>query len=155
MGFIYYEKAFDSIEIPAVLEDLVNQGVHSSYINIINTTYNQGTSTIRLYKDSNKINIDRGVRQGDTVSPNLLNAALEGIFRRLDWDRKGININGGHLSQLRFVDDIVRITNNAEELEEMLNDFNKESNNIGLRINIKKTTVTLKSNKLKLITMVL
>ena len=37
LDFIDYEKAFDSIEIPAVLEALVNQGVHSSYINIINT----------------------------------------------------------------------------------------------------------------------
>ena len=113
-----------------IINTMYNQGVHSSHINIINTMYNQGTSTIRLHKDSNKINIDRGVRQRGTVSPKLLNAALEGIFRRLDWDRKEININGDHLSHLCFADDIVLITNNAEELEEMLNELNKESNNM-------------------------
>ena len=106
--------------------------------------YNQGTSTVRLHKDSNKINLDRGVRQGDTVSHQLFNAALGGIFRRLDWDRKGINING-YLSHLRFADDIVLLKNNAEELEKMLNDLNKESNNIGLRINMKKTKVMFNS----------
>ena len=137
-----------------IINTIYNQGVHSSYISIINTMYNQGTSTVRLHKDSNKINIDKGVRRGDIVSPKLFNAALERIFRRLDWDRKGININDNQLSYLRFADDIVLTTNNAEGLEEMLNDLNKESNNIGLRINMKKTKVTLKSNKLKL-TMIL
>ena len=72
-------------------------------------------------------------------------AALEGIFRRLDWDRKGININSDHLSHLCFADDIVLITNNAEELEEMLNELNKESNNIRLTINMKKTKVIFNS----------
>ena len=100
--------------------------------------YNQGMSTIRLHKYNNKINIDRGVRKGNTVSPKLFNAALEGIFRRLDWDRKGININGDHLSHLCFADNTVLITNNAEE---MSNDLNKESNNIVLSINMKKTKV--------------
>ena len=72
----------------------------------------------------------------------MFNAALEGIFKRLDWDRKGINIHGDHLSHLRFADDIVLITNNTEELVEMLNELNKESNNIGLRLGYHK-------NKLK------
>ena len=142
----YHEKAFDSVEIPAVVETLIdqgvhssyiniintiynqgvhssyiniintiyNQGVHSSYINIINTIYNQGTSIVRLHKYSNKINTDRRVRQGDTVSPKFFNTTLEGIFRRSDWDRKGININGDHLSHLRFADGNVLTTNNAE-----------------------------------------
>ena len=74
----------------------------------------------------------------------MFNAALEGIIR-LDWNRKEININGVHLSHLHFADDIVLITNNAEELEEMLNELNNESNNIGLRNNMKKTKVMFNS----------
>ena len=74
----------------------------------------------------------------------MFNAALEGTFRRLDWDRKGININGDHRSHLCFAVDIVLTTNNAE-LEEMLNDLNKKSNNIGLRINMKKSKVMFNS----------
>ena len=76
---------------------------------------------IKLHKDSNKICIDRGVRKLDYVSPTLFIAALERIFMRLDWDRKGINTNSDHRSHLRFACDIVLITNNAEELEVMLN----------------------------------
>ena len=95
------------VEIPA----LVNQGVHSSYINII-TQYITGEHQPSDHKDSN--NIDRGVRHGDNVSPKLFNAALEGIFRMSDWDRNGSNINDDHLSHLHFASDVVLITNNAE-----------------------------------------
>ena len=76
----------------------------------------------------------------------MFNTALEGIFKRLDWDRKGINRNGDHPRHLRFADDTVLIINNAKELEEMLNELNKESNNIGLRINMKKTKVMFNSH---------
>jgi len=141
LGFIDYEKAFDSVEIPAVLKALKIQGIHPSYIKIIETIYNSGTSTIRLHKDSNKIKIERGVRQGDTISPKLFSAALEETFRKIDWDCKGININGEHLNHLRFADDIVLITDDVNDLEEMLNQLNDESNNIGLKINKGKTKV--------------
>ena len=79
----------------------------------------------------------------------MFNAALEGIFRRLDWDRKGINLNGDHLNHLSFAGNIVLITNNAEKLEEMLNELNKESKNIGLRINMKKKVMFNRYDKVK------
>ena len=80
--------------------------IHPSYIKIIIKIYNQGTSSIRLHTECSKINIEREVRQGDTISPNLVNAALENIFRKLNWEGKGININGDFLSHLRFADNI-------------------------------------------------
>ena len=92
LAFIDYEKAFDSIEIPAVLQALVEQGVDITYINTIKDIYSKGTATIQLHSESNKINIHRGVRQGDTMSTKLFNAALEAIVRKLDWEDKGINI---------------------------------------------------------------
>nr|XP_054774059.1 uncharacterized protein LOC129282156 [Lytechinus pictus] len=48
--------------------------------------YSQATATIHLHKDSDEFPINRGVRQGDTTSPKLFNAALEEIIRKLDWE---------------------------------------------------------------------
>lgn len=81
------------------------------------------------------------MRQGDTLSPKLFNAGLEQVFRMLKWDNKGIRINGENLNHLRFADDIVLISNNGEEVEEMLNELNQESNKLGMKINMKKTKV--------------
>ena len=48
-------------------------------------------------------------RFGDKYSPKLFTACLEGIFRKLSWESKGINIDGEHLTHLRFADAIVLI----------------------------------------------
>ena len=50
--------------------------------------------TVHLHKSSEKIRIKRGVRQGDTTSPKLFTATLESIFRRLNWENKGVKIDG-------------------------------------------------------------
>src|SRR5438477_12359502 len=59
----------------------------------------------------------------------------------LEWDNRGITINGVKLNHLRFADDIVLITNSDEEAQEMLNELNQESNKPGMKINMKKTKV--------------
>ena len=45
------------------------------------------------------------------------------------------------LPHLRFADDIVLISNNAEHLQEMLNDLNRESLKVGLKMHKGKTRV--------------
>ena len=48
--------------------------------------------------------IKEGVQQGDTILPRLFTNCLEYIFRNIDWDYKGININEETLHHLKFAD---------------------------------------------------
>ena len=75
-------------------------------INIIKETYKGGTAPVKTDGISEKIEIQKGVRQGDTLSPVLFTAALEEIFRRTEMEA-GININGEKLKHLRFAEDII------------------------------------------------
>ena len=72
---------------------------------------------VHLHKEGEKIRIKRGVRQGDTISPKLFTATLESIFRRLNWETKGMKIDGEFLSNLRFADDIFLCTETPQELQ--------------------------------------
>ncbi|MCJ3109057.1 reverse transcriptase family protein, partial [Klebsiella pneumoniae] len=141
MAFIDYEKAFDSVEIPAVLEALRRQGICDSYVNTIANIYKDSTATLLLHKKSRKIPIQKGVRQGDTISPMLFTACLEEIFKSLDWNEKGLRINGDYLSNLRFADDIVLFSNDGDELQKMIEDLSRESAKVGLRMNMQKTKI--------------
>ena len=144
-SFVDYEKAFDSVEHTGIMEALNAHQIDNVYIETISNAYNNATSLIKLDKESSKFPIQRGVRQGDTISPKLFNAGLEQIFRKLEWDSKGININGEHINHLRFADDIVLISSNGAELEEMLNQLNEQSCKLGMKMNMKKTKVMCNS----------
>ena len=140
MAFVDYEKAFDSIKHASVFEALRKHGVPNKIINTIKDTYENGTAQIRTEKISDKIRIEKGVRQGDTLSPVLFTAAIEEIFKRIT-SSIGININGQVLSNLRFADDIILFTNTEDELQELLKELNEEGKKDGMKMNKKKTKI--------------
>ena len=111
-AFVDYEKAFDSIEFNPLFEALENQGVEAAYITLLRDLYNGATSTLKLHRESDKINLQRGVRQGDNISPKLFRPTaclLDAIINKINWEGNGINIDGEHLSHLIFADDIVLV----------------------------------------------
>ena len=97
--------------------------------------------TVHLHKESEKIGIKRRVRQADTISPKLFTATLESIFRRLNWENKGVKIDGEFISNLRFADDIFLCTEIPQELQQMRPELSDESKRMGLKMNIAKTKV--------------
>ncbi|CAH2218500.1 jg26581 [Pararge aegeria aegeria] len=70
-----------------------------------------------------RIQLQRGVRQGDVMSPKLFTAALEDVFKLLDWNRLGITVNGEYITQLRFAEVIMAET--LEDLNTIINDLSK------------------------------
>jgi len=52
----------------------------------------------------------QGSGQGDIISPKLITLSLESVFKKLDWNGKGLKIDGLYLSHLRFADDIELIS---------------------------------------------
>lgn len=105
-----------------------------------------------------EINIERGVRQGDPLSPKLFIAVLESIFKKLDWANKGIYINGHYANHLRFADDIVIMAETAKDLGDMMKSLDCESSKIGLEMNASKTkiltnyrehSITIKNNNIE------
>ena len=107
IAFVDYKKAFDFVQIQAVLTSIQYKIIEDGYIEHPKEIYTNSSMTVQVHKESNNINIRRGVRQGYTISPKLFKAALESIFRRLTWESRGMKIDGEYLCHLRFADDIL------------------------------------------------
>ena len=141
VGYIDYEKAFDSIEHAELFIALRKTGVNETYVKILEDIYTNAIATIHLDNDVSKpIYINRGVRQGDTISPKIFTTAMEvEIFKKLDFEEQGMNTDGEWLTDLRFADDVALTTPSVEDMEVQLNSLNKESKKIGLKIHKGKT----------------
>lgn len=137
--FIDFSKAFDTLEHNFIWEALLSQGVHEHYVHILSKIYKKSTAQIKTDKIGTKFKVERGVRQGDPISPILFSATLEQIFRDLKWENYGISINGEKLNNLRFADDIVLISNKAEDIQAMLTELSNQCKLRGLLINESKT----------------
>ena len=128
------------------MKALRKQGIDETYVRTLEDIYTGSTAVIKLHKDSKKIPIEKGVRQGDTISPKLFTACLKEVFKNLEWENVGININGEYLNNLRFADDIVLFSESWEELQKMIEDLNRESRNVGLKMNMSKTKIMFNEN---------
>ena len=87
--------------------------------------------------------IGKGVRQVRILSPCLFNLYAEYIMRNagLEEARAGIKIAGRNINNLRYADDTTLMAESEEELKSLLMKV-KESEKVGLKLNIQKTKIT-------------
>ncbi|KAK6728261.1 hypothetical protein RB195_005727 [Necator americanus] len=109
LTFIDLKKPFDSVETEAVVEALDNQDVPTQYIKVLRELYSKITTGISPFYKNIIIDVKRGVRQGDTISPKIFTATLENAMR------------------------------NISQAERMLTEFDETCGCIGLQLNLKKT----------------
>ena len=95
-----------------------------------------------LYIERNWFKIRKGVHQGCILSPCLFNLYAEYIMQnaRLDEAQAGIKIARRNISNLRYADDTTLMAESKEELKSLLLKV-KESEKVGLKLNIQKTKI--------------
>ena len=86
--------------------------------------------------------IGKGVRQGCILSPCLFKLYAEYIMRNagLEETQAGIKIAGRNINNLRYADDTTLMAESEEELKNLLMKV-KESEKVGLKLNIQKTKI--------------
>lgn len=121
------------------------QGVEQEYIDVIKNIYKDSSAKIQPETIGPTFHIGRGVKQGDPLSPKLFICILDSIIKRLDWHKKGVHINRQILNHLRFVDDLVLLSESRLQLQIMLDSLNTASRKTGLEMNLSKTMVMTNS----------
>jgi hypothetical protein len=81
--FIDFSKAFDSISGQYLQDTLFELGIPTYLINALFALYRGSTSQVMtLYGLTDKIPVDRGVLQGDTLAPYLFVLVLDRVLCR-------------------------------------------------------------------------
>ena len=86
--------------------------------------------------------IGKGVRQGCVLSPCLFNFYAEYIMRNagLEEAQAGNKIAGRNVNNLKYANDTIFMAE-SEELKSLLRKVKKESEKVGLKLNIQKTKI--------------
>jgi len=143
IAFVDLEKAFDNVKWKTLFQILKKSGMANSDRRIIKSLYKNERGVVR-YGDSQEIaEIKKGVRQGCSLSPCLFNLYVqEAINRVRELTQVGIKIQGENVDMLRFADDIAVLTENEEDLQNILTVMNsifREEYN--MKINKAKTKI--------------
>lgn len=146
--FVDFQKAFDSIWRIGLLTKLYKLGIGRNMFNII---YKQLLHTKSAFHHkgmhSDFFDIDKGVRQGDSISPTLFNVFINDIseiFTTANCDPpKLIDTNIGNLL---FADDLIILSESADGLQNSLNALSGYCNKWQLTVNTKKTKTMVVQN---------
>lgn len=147
--FIDFSRAFDLVNHDKLIGVLASSGIEAADLRVISNLYWNQTAKVRIKNNTtDSVSIKKGVRQGCILSPLLLNVYSEEIFKKaLDNSTDGVVINGECLSNLRYADDTVIMSDSEEGLQRLMNRVVTVCGEYGMDININKTkTMVISKN---------
>lgn len=151
--FIDFSKAFDSVWRIGLWRKLINTYVNGNFLRVIQNIYLNIKSCVSLSgEDSPFFFTNRGVRQGDNLSPVLFSLFLNDLEDYLIADRiKGISVDCVNedlyffikVFVLLYADDTVILAESAEELQKSLDSFYRYCLEWKLHVNESKTKIII------------
>ena len=145
--FIDYTKAFDYVDHNRLWKILQEMGIPDHHTCLLRNLYaGQEATAITGHGTMNWFQIGKGVHQGCILSPCLFNLNAEYIMRNagLEEAQAGIKIARRNINNLRYADDATLMAESEEELKNLLMNM-KESEKVGLKLNIQKTKIMASS----------
>ena len=141
-------KAFDSVEhslIDAVLDEAF-YGIPPVLADAVKATYKNRSIQMKLAQGiSDPVPLNRGVPQGDHLSPLLFLLAINPLLDRLE-TRPGARTNEINIPAVAFCDDLSIVANSKEHLDQLWETLCNFCLDTGLEINTKKTEYSTNSS---------
>ena len=123
-------------------------GISGHLTCLLRNLYAGQEATVRTgHGTTDWLQIGKGVCQGYILSPCLFNLYTEYIMRNagLDEAQARIKIARRNINNLGYADDTTFMAETEEELKDFLMKLKKESENVGLKLNILKTNIMTSS----------
>ena len=141
-----FEKAFDSVSHSFLLSVLKWFGFGPSFCSWIKTIYTDTSSCVMNGgRSTGYFKIERGVRQGDPLSPYLFLVAIEVLAHALRKETtvKGMSFGAFEIKQVLYADDMTIFIRDKASINKLQNLFQEFLEMSGLKVNIDKTKILL------------
>uniref|UniRef100_A0A3B3DY82 Reverse transcriptase domain-containing protein n=1 Tax=Oryzias melastigma TaxID=30732 RepID=A0A3B3DY82_ORYME len=142
--FLDFFKAFDSLEHQFILMSLQHFGFGKKFIDTISMLYKDITSAVLLPSGTtSRFPVNRGIRQGDPVSPLLFILATEMLTLSVQNDQtiKPLSVAGNPLKIIQLADDTALLLKQKEEIQNAMKTLSLFSQASGLKLNKNKCEI--------------
>ena len=144
--FMDLEKAYDRVDRDILFSVLDNRGVKGGLLKAVKAFYRNSMAGVRLgHKMGELFEVKGGLRQGCVMSPWLFNLYLEEVIRGMNREGRGVRIKYRGVEEVvsvvLFADDAVLMAETEGELGELVEEFRRECEEKGLKVNVNKTKI--------------
>ena len=142
--FIDYTKTFNCVDCNKLWKIQKEMGIPDHLTCLLRNLYAGQEASVRIgHGTTDWFQIGKGVCQGCIFSPCLFDLYVEYIMRNtgLEEAQAGIKIAERNINNLRYADDTTLVVENEEEIKSLLMKVKKESEKVGLKLNIQKTKI--------------
>jgi hypothetical protein len=130
-------KASDTIDWESLYATASNGGA-TRFPGYLRGLYSSGRTRLEWRGETREIDVRRGVRKGDPLSPLLFNAVMDEVLGSIP-EEVGFDLGGQRVNEWAFADDLVLISGTRAGLRTSLALVEGEASKHGLLLNAKKS----------------
>ena len=137
-------KAIDCVDHNKLWKILQEMGIPDHLTYLLRNLYADQEAIVRTrHGTTDWFQIGKGVHQGCILSPCLFILYADYIMQNAELDeaQAGIKIARRNINNLRYTDDTKKVSKSKQELKSLLMNMKKESEKVGLKLNIQKTKI--------------
>ncbi len=131
-------KAFDTVPHEAIKPILRGKGVPCQIIQLILESYRETKTSIAMEGGDIMVEIVRGVKQGDPMSPLLFILIIEPLLERLE-SMEGLKLSGEKVCSLAFADDLYLLAKDAASAQALMDETARSLRDLGMSLSASKS----------------
>ena len=137
--FIDLEKAFDRVQLRDIIHLLYDRQIPHNLIKTIENIYTGNSAQAKVNNEyTEPIPTEKGIRQGDSLSPLLFNIVMDEIIKKVR-KLKGYRMGDREIKILCYADDAVLIGESEDDVQKLLQVFNRTAKSLNMNISTAKT----------------
>ena len=147
LALIDIEKVYHRVNRRMLCKVLERIGMSEKVVKIISSMYVNTRAKLSMGDlETGWVNSKRGVRQSCVLSPLLFGLYVEELAVRVKCTGLGVKVGNDVLSVLMYVDDVVVLSENHKNLQDMLNAVTEYGRDFDVNFSKEKTQVVVNVN---------